>query len=210
LALAETKTAVVEADVLAAYMFDEELPSPASHRALDRLFDDADKADLSPVMNRLADHIQNPDDSGDYFRILLEFAKLPRSAWRAAKERLDLSIEAARNGQFERPYRFYFPATNCSFMFAPFPPGKQTTGPEGELARRTGLQNLTAAAKYLSEARRGIGVLVSKDGEFLQLDWCLIDEPWKHDPEFDAHLASNNPFRVVREKQIDGYYFVNP
>ncbi|TBX74597.1 hypothetical protein E0I74_26785 [Rhizobium laguerreae] len=161
-------------------------------------------------MNRLADHIQNPNDSDDYARILLEFAKLPRSAWRAAKERLDLSLNAARNGKFERPYRFYFPGTDCSFMFSPFIPGKPTTGPAGEQARRTGLQNLTTAAKYLSKARRSIGVLVSKDSEFLHLDWCLIDEAWQHDPVLEAHLATtNNPFRDVREKKIDGYYFLN-
>jgi len=209
LTLADTGTMVIESDILGAYMSDEELPSPASHKALDRLFNDADQTDLSPVMNRLADHIQNPDDSSDYSRILLEFARLPRSAWRAAKERLDLSIEAAKSGRFERPYRFYFPATDCSFMFSPFPPGKPTTGPEGELARRTGLQNLTVAAKYMSKARRGIGVLVSKDSEFLHLDWCLIDEAWEHDPMLEAHLATNNPFRDVREKRVDGYYFVN-
>lgn len=209
LALTEPKVAVVEADVLAAYLSDEALPSPSSHKALDRLVDDAEQSDLSPIMNRLADHIQKPDDSGDYSRILLEFAKLPRSAWRATKQRLDLSIEAAKGGRFERPYRFYFPATDCSFMFSPFPPGRPTTGPEGELARSTGLQSLTAAAKYMSEAGRGIGVLVSKDGEFLHLDWCLIAEPWERDPAFDALLALNNPFRDVREQLMDGYYFVN-
>ncbi|MER8408159.1 hypothetical protein NKH16_26420 [Mesorhizobium sp. M1307] len=203
------KTAVVESDILAAYMSDENIPTPSSHKHLDRLVDDADHVDLSVIMNRLADHIQNPDHSGDYARILLEFAKLPRSAWRAARERLDLSIGAAKNEHFEKPYRFYFPETDCSFMFAPFPPGKPTTGQEGEQARTIGLQNLTTAAKYLSKARRGIGVVVSKDGEFLHLDWCLIDEPWMHDPEFDAHLASNSPFRDIREKRMNGYYFVN-
>ncbi|AJD41689.1 hypothetical protein RGR602_CH02363 [Rhizobium gallicum bv. gallicum R602sp] len=209
LTLAENETLVVEGDVLAGYMSDETLPSPSSHEALDRLFDDADQTDLSPIMNRLADHIQTPAASGDHSRIMLEFAKLPRSGWRAAKERLDLAISQARNDQFERPYRFQFPPTDCSFMFSPFFPGKPTTGPEGEQARRTGLQNLTAVAKYLSRAARGVGVLVSKDGDFLHLDWCLIEEAWEHDPELEAHLATNNLFGAVREKKIDGYYFVN-
>ncbi|NKK61816.1 hypothetical protein GFM44_39375 [Rhizobium leguminosarum bv. viciae] len=209
LMLAETATVVVEGDVLAAYMSDEKLPSTSSHKALERLFNDADQTDLSPIMNGLADHIQNPSASGDHSRIMLEFAKLPRSAWRAARERLDLSISQARNNQFDRPYRFYFPPTDCSFMFSPFIPGKPTIGSEGQEARRTGLQNLTSAAKYLSKAGRGVGVLVSKDGDFLHLDWCLIDEVWEHDPELEAHLATNNLFGTVREKKIDGYYFVN-
>lgn len=209
LQLAESKTVVIEGDVLAAYMTDEQLPSPSSHNALDRLFDDADQTDLSPIMNHLADHIQNPDSSNDYVRILLEFAKLPRSGWRAAKARLDLVIAQARNGEFERPYRFAFPPTNCSFMFSPILPGMPTTGPEGELARITGLQNLTSVAKYLDKSAKGIGVLVSKDGDHIQLDWCLIDHDWEQDLELDVHLERGNPFGAVREQKIDGYYFVN-
>ncbi|TCP90337.1 hypothetical protein C8J31_101175 [Rhizobium sp. PP-CC-2G-626] len=207
--LAKAETKIIEGDVLAAFMFDEPLPTSSSHRSLERLVDDADKADLSPIMNRLAEHIQNPNGDSGYTRILLEFAKLPRSMWRAARERLDLSIEAARNEQFEQPFRFYFPETDCSFMFSPFPPGKPTTGPEGEQTRKTGLQNLTRGAKYLCKAGRGIGVLVSKDGEFLHLDWCLVDEPWEYDAVLEAHLATNSPFRDVRERKIEGYYFVN-
>lgn len=209
LELVKTKTSVLESDILAAYMSDEPLPNPTSHKALDRLFDDADRADLAPVMNRLADHIQNPDGSADYARILLEFAKLPRSGWRAAKERLDLVIAQAQAGEFERPYRFHFPSTDCSFMFSPFFPGKPTTGPEGEQARRIGLQNLTTVAKYLAKTAKGVGVLVSKDGDHLHLDWCMIEHPWEQDPDLDAHLETGNLFGAVREKKVDGYYFVN-
>ncbi|KSV81882.1 hypothetical protein N183_15320 [Sinorhizobium sp. Sb3] len=177
LKLSAARTVVVERDVLAAYMNDEDVPSPTSHLHLDRLLDDGIEVDLAPVMNRLADHIQNPNGSTDYTRILLEFAKLPRSAWRAAKERLVLSIEAAKNEEDVRPFRFYFPGTDCSFMFASFSPGKPTVGPEGEQARRVGLQNLTLIAKYLHKAAKGIGVLVSKDGAFLHLGWCLSTKP---------------------------------
>jgi hypothetical protein len=207
--LSDAKVAVVEADILAAYMSDETLPTPNSHQALDRLFDDTAQTDLSPIMDRLADHIQNPDSGTDYVRILMEFAKLPRSGWRAAKERLDLVITQARNGEFERPYRFAFPPTDCSFMFSAFFPGMESTGPEGEKARRTGLLNLTATAKHLNETAKGVGVLASKDGDHFHLDWCLIDHPWKRDPDFEAHIARSNLFGAVREKKIDGYYFVN-
>lgn len=208
-ALSDAKVTVVEADILAAYMSDEQRPSASSHKTLDRLFDDAAQTDLSPIMNRLADHIQNPDSGNDYVRILVEFAKLPRSGWRAAKERLDLVITQATNGEFERPYRFAFPPTDCSFMFSPFFPGMQTTGPEGEQTRRTGLLNLTTVAKYLGETAKGVGVLASKDGDHFHLDWCLIDHPWEQDADLEAHLERGNLFGAVREKKIDGYYFVN-
>lgn len=208
-ALSDTEVTVVEADILAAYMVDEVIPSPISHRILSRLFDDADQTDLSPIMHRLADHIQHSDSGGDYTRILLEFAKLPRSGWRAAKERLDLVIKQARSGEFERPYRFAFQPTDCSFMFSPLLPQMPTTGVEGEKARITGLQNLTSVAKYLAKASKGVGVLVSKDGDYLHLDWCLIDQSWECDPDLDAYLEEGNLFGAVREKKIDGYYFVN-
>lgn len=208
-ALSDTEVTVVEADILAAYMSDEAIPSPISHRMLDRLFDDADQTDLSPIMHRLADHIQHPEIGGNYARILLEFAKLPRSGWRAAKERLDLVIKQARNGEFERPYRFAFPPSDCSFMFSPLLPEMPPTGVDGEKSRITALQNLTAIAKYLAKASKGVGVLVSKDGDYLHLDWCLIDHSWKQDPDLEANLEERDPFGAVREKKIDGYYFVN-
>ncbi len=209
LELAKTKTAVIEADIMAGYLSDEPLPSPSSHKALERLVDDFDISDLSPIMNRLADHIQNPDGTGSYSRILLEFAKLPRSAWRLARERLDLAIKQAISGKFERPYRFHFPATDCSFMFSAMVPGMPTTGPEGEQARRKALTNLTTVAKYLGKTVKGVGVLVSKDGEHFHLDWCLIEHPWEQDPDLDAHLEKSNLFGAVREKKVDGYYFAN-
>lgn len=209
LQLVESKTVVVEGDILAAYMTDEPLPSSSSHEALNRLFNDADRTDLSPIMNRLADQIQNPNSSSDYVRILLEFAKLPRSGWRATRERLDLVIRQAMNGEFERPYRFSFQPTDCSFMFSPFFPGIPATGPEGEKARITGLENLTAVAKYLGKTTKGIGVMVSKDGDYFQLDWCLLDHAWKQDSNLDVHLERSNLFGAVKEKKIDGYYFIN-
>lgn len=207
--LSKTRTEVIEADIVAGYLSDEAIPSPLSHKALARLVDDSHHADISPVMNRLADHIQNPDGSSDYARIMLEFAKLPRSGWRAAKQRLDLAISQAQNGEFERPYRFHYPTTDCSFMFSPMVPGMPTTGADGETARRTGLQNLTAVAKYLGKTAKGVGVIVSKDGEYLHLDWCLIDQPWEYDPDLEAHIARSNLFGAVREQKVDGYYFAN-
>ncbi len=207
--LAKTRTEVIEADIVAAYLSDEALPSPSSHNALARLVDDSHQADLTPIMNKLGDHIQNPDGTESYTRILLEFAKLPRSAWRLARERLDLAIKQALAGDFERPYRFHFPDTDCSFMFSPIIPGLPTTGPEGEQARSTGLTNLTIVAKYLSEAAKGVGVLASKDGDHFHLDWCLIEHPWEPDAELEAHLVHGNLFGAVREKKVDGYFFVN-
>ncbi|WP_244483194.1 hypothetical protein [Rhizobium sp. Leaf383] len=115
-------SAVKEEDILGAYLNDEELPGPTSHKVLERLVDDAEDSDLTPIMNRLADHIQNPGEGGDYARILLEFARLPRSAWRMVRERLDLSIRQAMQREFAKPYRFYYlapTAASCSSRCTP-------------------------------------------------------------------------------------------
>lgn len=207
--LSDAEVTVVEADILAAYMSDEAIPTPISHKILSRLFDDADQTDLSPIMNRLADHIQHPDSGGDYTLILLEFAKLPRSGWRAAKERLDLVIKQARNGEFERPYRFAFPPSDCSFMFSPLLPEMPTTGVDGEKARMASLQNLTAIAKYLAKTSKGVGVLVSKDRHYFHLDWCMINHCWEKDPGFEEKIEDGNLFGAVREREVNGYYFFN-
>ncbi|WP_244483193.1 hypothetical protein [Rhizobium sp. Leaf383] len=51
-------------------------------------------------------------------------------------------------------------------------------------------------------------MIASKDGEHFYLDWCLSEYPWEYEPQMEALLASNNPFRPVSEKMVDGYYFV--
>lgn len=205
----DTNAAVVEADILGAYMSDEGVPIPTSHNVLSRLFDDAKYADLSPIMNRLADNIQHSVRGDNYIRILLEFAKLPRSAWRVAKERLDLAIEQAKTGQFERPYRFIFPESDCSFMFSSILPNAQKTGIEGEQARATILQSLTYDAKYLAKTSKGVGVLVSYDSDYFNLDWCLIEGVWEYNRDHEQSIKKSNLFSDVKEKEIYGYYFVN-
>ncbi|MBY3433330.1 hypothetical protein HFN89_04035 [Rhizobium laguerreae] len=49
----------------------------------------------------------------------------------------------------------------------------------------------------------------AKDGDHLHLYWCLIEHPWEHDADLDAHLANGSLFGAVREKKVNGYYFAN-
>jgi len=139
---------------------------------------------------------------------MLEFARVPRSVWREIKTRLTLSLEAARKGAFAQPYRLTFPEAGCAFMITPFPPDVPATGPEGEIARTQGVRNLTYAAMYDAKVGKGVGIQISKDGEYFQIDWSLIESPWEPDPEMEARLASANPFRPASEKRLDSFFFV--
>jgi hypothetical protein len=55
---------------------------------------------------------------------------------------------------------------------------------------------------YDGKVSKGVGILISKDEDHIQIDWGLWNVPWKPDPEMDAKLAKSNPFRPIRDKQI--------
>jgi hypothetical protein len=199
--------AVDESDIMGAFLHEEEVPTPASREFLRQFVQDYDAFDLSGLIGSLHDHIERAEQPYDYYKIMLEFARVPRSVWREVKLRFVKSLETVQKKEFTRPFRLAFPATGCAFMIAPLDPQLPATGPEGEKVRTTGLQNLTNAAMYDAKVWKGVGILISKDGEYLQIDWCLLDIPWKPDPEMDAMLAESNPFRNATEKQLSSFLF---
>jgi len=201
---------VDEPDIMGAFLAEEELPNPKSRKVLARLVQDFDAFDLSRLIGNLHDHIETTDQPYDYYRIMLEFARVPRSVWRAIKERFTRSLEVAQAGEYTRPFRLTFPESGCTFMIAAFHPDIPATGPEGEKARQAGIRNMTYAAMYDAKTAKGVGVQVSKAGEYVQIDWCLMEMPWAPDPAMDAMLAESNPFRPVREKTVDSFFLVNP
>ncbi|MBY2940932.1 hypothetical protein HF264_14615 [Rhizobium leguminosarum] len=194
------RTHVAEDDLLAAYAM-EEVPTPQSHRALKRLVENAEQWNLSRLLGDLADHIENPDVGQDYSRILIEFAKLPRAGWYAAKERINHVARGAANGEFVQPYRFYFEGSDCSFVFTPIHPNIDSATNRDQ--RGGYLEFVTEAGKYLARAGRGVGVQVTRSGDDVLIDWCLVDKPWKHDENME--IAAKSLFRPVREKRVDGF-----
>jgi hypothetical protein len=138
---------------------------------------------------------------------MLEFARVPRSVWREVKTRFVMSLEAVKDKRFTRPFCLTFPDTDCTFMIAPLPPEVPASTNE-EDKRLGGLQNLTYAAMYQGKTSKGVGILVSKEGEFVQIDWSLLITPWSQDPEMDTELAKHNPFREVKGKVIDSFRFL--
>lgn len=199
---------VDESDIMGAFLWEEDIPSPRSREKLAGFVQDHEAFNLSPLIANLHDHIERSARPLNYYRIMLEFARVPRSVWREIKTRLALSLEAAQKGAFAQPYRLTFPQTGCTFMIAPFPPDVPATGAEGEMARTKGVRNLTYAAMYDAKVGKGVGIQISKDGEYFQIDWSLIESPWEPDPEMEARLANANPFRPASEKRLDSFFFV--
>jgi hypothetical protein len=62
---------------------------------------------------------------------------------------------------------------------------------------------------YDAGMSKGIGIQVSMDGAYFQIDWCLLTIPWERDAQMDAKLAENNPFRTAREKMVDGFFLTD-
>lgn len=195
-----------ESDIMGAFLNEEDIPTPQSHQILYRLVQDLNAFDLSGILGDLHKHIKRTDNPYDYYKILREFARVPRSVWREVKLRVVRSLEITNEKRFEQPFRLSDPYSDCTFMIAPLDPELPATGPE----RVTELSNLTSVAKYLAKTSKCIGILISRDGDFVQIDWCLIEAPWQPKPELEEWLSEANPFRAVTMRSVDGFLFTPP
>ena len=110
---------VDERDIMGAFLGDEDCPTPTSRDIMRRFVQDLEDFDLSRLIGNLHDHIQRSELPYDYYHIMLEFARVPRSVWREVKVRFMKSLEAVQKEQLTRPFRLSFPATDCTFMIAP-------------------------------------------------------------------------------------------
>jgi hypothetical protein len=182
-------------------------PSVESAGHLLRLIQDEEEWDLAPLMRGLHDHLSGPAMNDDYYEILMEFAKAPRSTWRKIKERIRLCTEVVQKGEFAKPYRIADPSTDCGFVFVPLDPEISARLGSRE-TRLKGLQNFAAAHKYDQRLSKCIGVMIAKDGEDFDILWCLISHPWVEDREFQERLDQNFPFRPVQQREVPGYRFM--
>jgi len=198
---------IEEPDIMGAFLTELDEPVCGSRSVLAHLLQDSEDFDLSGLLGDLNRHIEAAPDPYQYYEILCEFARTPRSMWRAIKKRLILALEASSNGEFTRPFRVTYPENDCSFMIAALDPDLPATGVEGEELRRNGLSNFCGALKHMMQSTRCIGILVSRDGEYVQIDWCLLDYPCRPEPELGDWLSKANPFRPASEKKVDGYFF---
>jgi hypothetical protein len=184
----------------------DELPTLDSVKHLHQLLQDEKEWDLAPFMRGLHDHLSTPGISDDYYQILIEFAKLPRSAWREVKQRILLCIEKVNADEFTKPYRITDPTTGCGFVFIPVQ-SKISRESDWPTIRANAIQNFTKLYKYDQKLSKCIGVLVAKDEEYFEILWCLIAHEWVLDPDIQRYLNENYPFRLVRGATVHGYRF---
>lgn len=71
-------------------------PTFDSYKFLHRLVDDSKEWDLAPFLRGMHGTLTSDINSDDYYSILIEFAKQPRSSWKLIKERFVLSIEKVK------------------------------------------------------------------------------------------------------------------
>jgi hypothetical protein len=182
---------------------------PPTHNSIEKLHQlvqDDEKWDLAPLMRGLHDHLLIQGSSDDYYAILIEFAKLPRSMWREVKERVELCVEKVRKNEFARPYRVTFPETGCGFVFIPTP--SEVVRDDWERVRLAAVRNFTELHKYEQRLSKCIGVLVAKNEESYEIIWCLIAHEWSENVEIQRALDKGSPFRSVSVAEVHGYLFV--
>lgn len=197
---------VVEPDIMVGFLSDIEFPEPGSIEKLRSFVQDLQDFDLSHIMRNLQSHIVNPSGSTEYYRIMEEFARVPRSIWRAFKQRFDLAFRASKDGRFRVPSRFSFPKTDCTFMVANLDPELPSVGAEGIRMRSNALELLTRAARYDQKTTVAVGLLISKDGEEFCLDWCVLEDPWVRDSQLEQFL-STEIFGPAKERMVDSFFF---
>jgi hypothetical protein len=183
------------------------IPTPESALHLRNLVDDEEEWNLAPFLRTLHDNFSVDDYNDDYYPIMLEFAKLPRSAWREVKRRILLCLEKVGKREFAKPYRMTDPTTGCGFVFVPVPP-EISGDPEWANMRAQAIRNFAEAHKYDQRLSKCIGFMVRKDGEYFEIVWSLIAHDWCEDPEFQKRLNENFPLRPVQDAEIHGYHFI--
>jgi len=202
--------ACTEADLVGSFIGRHEDAPPVVGAAemLPRLVRDENDWNLTPLLRGLHDHISVPGVSDDYYGILREFARLPRSMWKEAMLRIRLCVEFAQKGEFARPYRFSDPASDCGFVFVPVMP-EVSMGADWQEIRTSAVQNFTLAHKYDQRLRRCVGVMVAWDEPHFDIQWCLADFPWAEDWELAARLRASFPFRPVSEELRFSFFLHN-
>lgn len=206
----EALEGLTEASLLGHYVGGDPAARPTADSVLHlgRLIQDVDDFDMSAIVARLSENVVRSGDVRSYYSIMLELARLPRSGLRQFKMRFGIAMGAARDREWRKPYRFYFPDTDCAFMITAMHPDVPDQGAEGIGYRINALKNFTMAAKYDAKARRGLGVLIAKVGEFYEIEWCFVNAEWVEEPEIEDWLVGNSPFRPVAEREVDGFLLV--
>jgi len=157
--------------------------------------------DILNIIHKFGDKITDPVASNDYYKVIIEVAKLKRNDLIGFKKRFELSIEKAKKNELVLPYRIVVPRTGCGFVFIPLCQNAKTH-------KSIALKNLTLAHKYEQKLTKCVGIsFVSDGGGFFCIDWCFMEFEWKYSQMIEEKLKNNFPFREVTSELLPTYYF---
>ncbi|HCU11298.1 MAG TPA: hypothetical protein DGB72_04135 [Gemmatimonadetes bacterium] len=177
-------------------------PSKKYDRVLAALREDQAAWDMSFFIEQFGDKItyrEGDSSPTSHYRILSEFAKLSRSELREFKKRFLLALDAVRDDRFELPYRLACPRTDCGFLILPV---------TKELANnaRNALRNFSLASKHLFNVKKHISLSVVAQSPFLDIEWMFAEGVNEPNPELEALVERNNPFRNASEQLLPRYF----
>lgn len=180
-------------------------PNAQSLAYLEALKQDSENWDVSNIIANLNKNIERAANPFDYYKILFELVKLPRSACREFKTRFDRAVAIVKSKGFALPFRFVYPGTGCGFIFFATPP--EISG-SADFQRNRGniVSNITLVHKYDQKLEKCVGVAIAKDGEDYLIDWCFTEFPWHNDAEMDEKLK-DAPIRPLSEINQRRYKF---
>jgi hypothetical protein len=185
-------------------------PAAAFEGVVDRVVDDRESFDVLRFLNLFGDRVVADPPPGtitpvdlhgadvDYYPIIRELAKLPRTDLAQFKERFELAWRRA--GRFyDPPFMRMVASTGVGFVFSPVPEGL-------ERQAQNGLANFVAAHMYDRRLTRCIGAAFVNEGASRFVWWLMRDQPWEHDAQMEAFLQKN-PLSTVRESVVPRYRF---
>lgn len=191
--------AVSEAALIGQYLL-EDYSSPPDER-----FESASRSrggptacEFSFVLDSLASTIASQESDfadTDSYDVLAELARLARYELRALKQQVRLALEAVRGNRLELPYRMASARTGTGFLVLPITKEFHDRASDA-------LRSLSLASKYELDLERQIGIGMSRNSEFVDIEWIFLDGSSLPDPDLEGRLAHNYPFRRASEQRL--------
>lgn len=201
-------TAVSESAFIGQYLLEDfSSPPSASLERAARRRQGPTSCEFSFVLDSLAtelasveEHSAESDDDGlvgadDFYEILSEIGVLSRYDLRALKEEFRLALEAVRANRFEQPFRMASARTGCGFLLLPVIREFQDRLHEA-------LESLAIASKHELDLKKQVAIGLWQSGEFVEMEWLFLEGENPPQPELDARLLHNYPFRRASERRL--------
>jgi len=179
-----------------------EKPGPQFVKYVDLLGQKQEGWDICPIINLFLERKTTANPLTSDYTVIRELAKLNRANMRVFRERWLFSMEKALTNEPCLPTRFTA-SNGCGFVFVPL---RQDDLPH----RRNALVNFTVLNKYDQKLDRCVGLsfIAEGNGNWCDVQWFVLESPWKEDLKLQGLLDKSYPFRPVKPRRIERYGFI--